>query len=496
MSGDLNRQPKLLEAILRPGQVVGGQYRVDKLVAEGGMAAVWAGLNLRTGKRVALKAILASMATNREAAELFRSEALAASKVNHPNVVSVFDVIDHASMTCIVMELLEGETLDFCLARKGPLSLQETVAFLLPAMRGVAAAHAQGVVHRDLKPGNIFLCTDADGTVLTSKVLDFGIATMMGRARRVSTALDLVARMGTPAYMSPEAIQCSPDVDGRTDIYGFGVIIFEALTGAPPFPGEPSIELFAQIVDDPPPKLAAYRPDLPPEVALVVNRALAKHPGDRFPDVEHLVRAVEDLLLPSSTESKYMAAIPSVGELIKKESSGSIHQGKTQFLFSLAGSSRLGVETANFALRRSLKHPRLVHTINRARRWVMCCSRMVGHLRRRTAISAGFAVLLAATAYWAVTARPEGHGMNEKELSNSVPPAQVSVPQITRLPSVPPPARSSTSSSVGDATILPAVQTSQFVSKRLLRPSVPRRTTAPTTSVHAPRAGSLSAADF
>ncbi len=136
---------------LRPGQIMGDKYRFDRLIGKGGMAVVWAGTSERTGKRVALKVIRRSFAAKDEAAELFRREALAAGRVNHPNVVNVFDVIDHEDMTCIVMELLSGEPFDQYLARKGPLSADEAATLLLPAMRGVAAAHAQGVIHRDLE---------------------------------------------------------------------------------------------------------------------------------------------------------------------------------------------------------------------------------------------------------------------------------------------------------------------------------------------------------
>ncbi len=148
-----------IETILRPGQLVGLHYRVERLIAKGGMAAVWAGINEHTGKRVALKLILQSFASNTDVIELFRREALTASSINHPNVVNIFDVIDHHGMACIVMELFDGETLGSYLARNGALSLQTTLTLLLPAMRGVAAANAQGVVHRDLKPANIFLCS-------------------------------------------------------------------------------------------------------------------------------------------------------------------------------------------------------------------------------------------------------------------------------------------------------------------------------------------------
>jgi serine/threonine-protein kinase len=120
--------------------------------------------------------MLPVFATVGEAMELFRREALAASRVNHPNVVNIFDVIEHEGMTCIVMELLEGETLGTYLASHGPLSLDEAVALLLPAMRGVAAANERGIIHRDLKPGNLFLCKDAQGRLLATKVLDFGIS--------------------------------------------------------------------------------------------------------------------------------------------------------------------------------------------------------------------------------------------------------------------------------------------------------------------------------
>ena len=288
-----------LEAVLSPGQVVGGKYRVERLLAEGGMAAVWAGLNERTGKQVALKVILPTFARVPEAMELFRREALAASKVNHPNVVSIFDVIEHEGMTCIVMELLEGETLEAYLRKHGRLDLTEAAALLLPAMRGVAAANARGVVHRDLKPGNLFLCKDSEGRLLTTKVLDFGIAMSAERLLDFASASGAQpVRFGTPAYMAPEDIEYPQMVDSRSDVYGFGVLLFEVLAGTVPFPGEPSQELLTRILEEAPPKMATHRADLPPVVQDVLDRTLAKDPKDRFPDVEHLIRVMEYHLLP------------------------------------------------------------------------------------------------------------------------------------------------------------------------------------------------------
>ena len=143
MKGKKHRQ-SAPETILVPGQVVGGKYCVDRLIGKGGMAAVWAGTNERTGKRVALKVILRSFASSEAATELFRREASAASRVNHPNVVNVFDVIDHEGMTCIVMEMLDGESFGAYLARKGFLGVDEAVALLLPAMRGVTVTEGAG----------------------------------------------------------------------------------------------------------------------------------------------------------------------------------------------------------------------------------------------------------------------------------------------------------------------------------------------------------------
>jgi serine/threonine-protein kinase len=127
-------------------------------------------------------------------------------------------------------------------------------------MRGVAAANAIGVVHRDLKPGNIFLCSDADGRVLAVKVLDFGISTTVNRAGERSTATDAMPMMGTPAYMAPEAIEYPSAVDSRADVYELGILFFETLTGQVPFPGEPGTELLVRIVHEPPPRVTEYAP--------------------------------------------------------------------------------------------------------------------------------------------------------------------------------------------------------------------------------------------
>ena len=185
---------------LLQGQLVDGKYRVERLIGVGGMAAVWAGSNERTGKRVALKVLLRSVASTPAARELFHSEGLVASRVNHPNVVTIFDVIEHEGITCMVMELLDGEPLSRLLDRKGTLDVQEATCLLMPAMRGVAAANAQGVIHRDLKPQNIFLCVEPNGRIVSTKVLDFGISVLVDGVLNLSRGLFV----GTPNYMSPE----------------------------------------------------------------------------------------------------------------------------------------------------------------------------------------------------------------------------------------------------------------------------------------------------
>jgi serine/threonine protein kinase len=496
-SGDLPRQNEL-ETILRPDQVVAGRYRVERLMAEGGMAAVWAGVNQRTGKRVALKVILRSIAAIGEAAELFRREALAASKINHPNVVSIFDVIDHEGMTCIVMELLEGETLATYLHRKGPLSLDETATLLLPAMRGVAAANAMGVVHRDLKPGNIFLCGDSEGRLLASKVLDFGISTNIERSEKKMTATGLLSMLGTPAYMAPEAIECSPDIDGRADVYGFGVLLFEMLTGQVPFPGEPGTALLARIVNDPPPKVTEYRPDLPAEVVNIIDCALAKQPEDRFPDVEHFISAIEDHLIPSLAVLRTLT--PSAGTATHSE---------TLVLYSMAGESLRAAERSVVAEGQASPQ---THTVRVARRMIGSLSAIGHYLQRRAVVSAAVAVFLLLTAWLGFSRSLIGRGSRDGRSSSLYPlVVPVHAPQVTPLPSPPSPpnpAASPSSPSLvpapsADADVnaaRPAIHTTAPPSpKRLVRvENKPRPHRVPAAQVRRPalRAGRLLPSDF
>ena len=307
--GNSGKTPAV-ETILRPGQILDHKYRVEKLIGLGGMAAVWAGANKRTGKRVALKMILQSLADSEEMRERFRREALAAGRINHPNVVTVFDVFDHDGRECIVMELLLGEPLADRLARQGLMEPEEAFALLLPALRGVAAAHAHHVIHRDLKPDNVFLCTSADGEYVTTKVLDFGISKIMHPSGESSDLTLAGKSMGTPAYMAPELANGSRMCDRRTDVYGFGAVLYEALSGHRPFQGLEGLQLLDYIIKEPPRPIASFRPDLSPEVLAVVERAMAKDPKDRYRSVESLIGAIESLL-PATTISR--ALTPVVG---------------------------------------------------------------------------------------------------------------------------------------------------------------------------------------
>lgn len=346
------------DTALQAGDLIDGRYRVNYLLGEGGMATVWAGTNERTGKRVALKVIRQDLTNTPGAELLFQLEGLAASRVNHPNVVTIFDVVEHKSGACIVMELLDGEHLGSYIARNGPLGVSEATALLVPAMRGVAAAHAQGVIHRDLKPGNIFICIGPDGRAVATKVLDFGISTMVERAREHAVG-DLPPLAGTPAYMSPEQIESDAESDGRTDVYGFGVVLYEALAGETPFPGEPTSDLLRRILHEPPPSLALLRPELPSGLVSIIEKAMAKAPGDRFPNMNAMVSAIEDELMPATlpprsstprtgTPASVMSypgsgPAPAVRGPAAREPSGE-HQG-TMFLFgrTMEGDNQEGV---------------------------------------------------------------------------------------------------------------------------------------------------------
>jgi eukaryotic-like serine/threonine-protein kinase len=482
MSGDLQRQSDL-ETILQPNQIVAGRYRVERLMAMGGMAAVWAGVNQRTGKRVALKVILRSFAAVGEVAELFHREALAASKVNHPNVVSVFDVIDHEGMTCIVMELLEGETLATYLARKGPLPVDESATLLLPAMRGVAAANAMGVVHRDLKPGNIFLCSDTEGRLLTSKVLDFGISSTSEPVSEKVTGTGSLSMLGTPAYMSPEAIACPRDIDARTDVYGFGVLLFEMLTGQVPFPGEPGTALLTRIVNDPPPKVTEYRPDLPTEVVNIIDCALAKNAADRFPDVEHFIHAIEEQLIPSLPILRTLT--PSAGT--------SVPNG-TLVLYAMAGESLRTTERLAVSQGRESLQTNATHLVRTMRTKLFDLGRS---LHRRAAIGAAVAAFLILTAWLAFPRSLIGHGSSDARSPNLKPLVVTAPgPQVTPLPSLAP------APAVVENTDLPrpaAATAAPLPSKRLVRAQTKsgrHRAAAAPVRHAAPRAGRLLPSDF
>jgi len=259
------------------------------------MAEVYAGLNIRTGKRVALKWISPALATTKEALSRFRREALAAGRINHPNVVTVFDVVEHLSSTWLVMELLEGDPLSEILNRVGYMESEPAVQLLIPAIRGVAAAHAHGVIHRDLTPDNIFICRSADGKPREAKVLDFGVSKLADEAADQVGITGLGHAVGTPAYMAPEQIRGNIAADARTDVYALGVVLYQMLAGRRPFDGQIYSALMIEIATTDPPRLSSIQPNVPPALEAIVHRALARDMDQRFPDVKSFLEALEDL---------------------------------------------------------------------------------------------------------------------------------------------------------------------------------------------------------
>lgn len=263
---------------LAAGLVIGGAYRLERVVGEGGMGVVWAAHEIRTGRAIALK-FLREDDRDQKSRERFLREARAAMAIIHPNVARVEAVLEtDVGVPFIVMELLEGESLRAMLRRRGPLAPQECARLLGKVVEAVAAAHARGIVHRDLKPENVFLVHGVD-----VRVLDFGIAKQLGHADSTQQAslTSTGALMGTPVYMAPEQLFGEADVDVRADVWALGVILYECLSGQRPTEGAGIGPIIKRITSGPLVPLEEARPGLPRSLTRIVGRMLLRHRADR-----------------------------------------------------------------------------------------------------------------------------------------------------------------------------------------------------------------------
>lgn len=276
-----------------PGVVLAARYRLDGLLSSGGMGSVYAATHTETGRRFAVKVMLADLSGDNEAERRFMREARLASSMNHPCVIRVYDVGYHEQHPYMVMELLTGESLRQRLAR-GKLDAKEAAALMVRVLDGVGAAHRMGIVHRDLKPDNIYLCRSPDGSSVEPKVLDFGISKSLA-ANGTQNLTKTGIALGTPLYMSPEQVRGERDVDARADIYALGVILYEMLAGEVPFNGRNYAELALKIITGEMRALHERDPAIPEALSAVVARAMAVERGSRYRDVEALAQPLQAL---------------------------------------------------------------------------------------------------------------------------------------------------------------------------------------------------------
>ena len=310
----------------RVGTTLAGKYRLDRILATGGMATVFTGVHGWTERAVAVKILNYEHARDPEVVRRFLQEARAAAQLKHPNVVDVLDMgQDDDGTVFLVLELLEGETLKARLKR-GALAPHETAVLLAPILRAVAAAHAKGVVHRDLKPDNIFLALGPpapDGHRDTiPKLLDFGIAKVASEGDSGSTRTG--AMVGTPQYMSPEQVRGDRELGPRADVWSMGVLLHYALTKRMPFNAESTPAVLARVLTERARPIREIAPSLHEALAAVIDRALQHEASARYADMREMALAFEaamgltsparepSMVLGAASPVLAYAALPSV----------------------------------------------------------------------------------------------------------------------------------------------------------------------------------------
>jgi serine/threonine-protein kinase len=254
------------------GTVLGGRYRLEDRIASGGMGDVWRAVDDVLGRSVAVKVLLPALSDEPGFGERFRGEARTMATINHPGVVDIYDYASDSTVGAyLVMEYVEGDALSRTLNRVGRLTPGRTMALVAQAADALHAAHVMGVVHRDVKPGNLLV--RPNGTLVLT---DFGIARAAGAAQLTAAG----SVLGTASYISPEQAMGQPATP-LSDIYALGVVAYQCLAGRRPFEGDNPLEIAMRHVRDTPPPLP---PDIPPVVRAIVERAIAKEPGQRWPD--------------------------------------------------------------------------------------------------------------------------------------------------------------------------------------------------------------------
>jgi serine/threonine protein kinase len=304
---------------LAPGSLLGNYVVLEKL-GEGGMGWVLKAQHRRMQRTVALKVLHGEATRSIDAIRRFHQEARAAARLVHANIVNALDADESQGIHFLVMEYVEGVVLSELLGRKGPLPVRDAVNYTLQVAHGLAYAHGEGVIHRDIKPGNLLL--DKRGVV---KILDMGLARLeetvaaladAARPERITSAGQM---LGTLDYMSPEQAEDAHSVDHRTDIYSLGCTMFRLLTGRPPYRGQTIVEKIVAHRDQPIPSLSAARPEVPADLDLIFQRMVAKRPDDRYQSMNDVVQDLETLLakgrVPSQPRPAKGAARPETANL-------------------------------------------------------------------------------------------------------------------------------------------------------------------------------------
>ena len=299
---------------LSKGSNLGGRYRLERILGKGATGVVFEASHLVIGKRVAVKCLFPHHRATPVAVERFFQEARIAATVEHPNVIQIFDGGDEKDTLFLAMELLEGTSLADRIDNDGPMALGEAVRIFLGIMSGVAAVHEAGVVHRDLKPDNIFLQKTRFSEREEPKVLDFGISKLKQPGKEL-TSLGVV--MGTPTYMAPEQVASTRDVDVRADVYSLGVMLYEALAGDVPYSADTVLDIFRAAEAGGATPLCELRGDVSRELSDVIAKAMTANIKERYESVAEFAAAIRALPFEITDPEKPSPPIPDIRATVR-----------------------------------------------------------------------------------------------------------------------------------------------------------------------------------